>query len=228
MIQIFNFLLGITTLLVAYSILLISPKFRRNYLKVENDIINTLKSKVHLPDSLYKAIIVIEDKRFYSHLGVDFYSILRAFRNNVIKNRKEGASTLSQQLVRVSTNKREITYSRKITEILLSSIIDNKLTKKQVLTSYCWLYQFEKSLGIESLCQIENYTLNNLTHNESCQIAARFKYPSLRESNYSKYLKRVRTIEIKTTPNNWYNSLLLIFLSENPRIHSIGQYFLLI
>jgi penicillin-binding protein 1A len=185
--------------------LLISPKFRENYLKIESDLISNLQSKENLPDSLFKAIIVIEDKRFYSHLGVDFYSILRAFRNNTIKKRKEGASTISQQLVRVITNKREITYSRKITEILLSLIINTKLTKKQIITGYCWLYQFEKSLGIESLCQIENYTLKNLTHNESCQIAARFKYPSLRKSNYNNYLKRVRTIEIKTTPNTVHN-----------------------
>ena len=208
MIQIFNYVGGITTLFVAYSTLLVSPKFRNIYLKVESDIIKTLKDKEKLPDSLFKAIIAIEDKRFYSHLGVDFYSILRAIKNHTIKKRKEGASTLSQQLVRISTNRREITYSRKIAEIFLSVILNYKLTKKQILTSYCRLYQFEKSLGIENLCQIENYALNNLSFYESCQIAARFKYPSLRKSNYCKYLKRVRIIEIKTAPNSTYSSLL--------------------
>ena len=76
MIQFFNFLLGITTLIFAHSMLLISPKFRENYLKIESDLISNLQSKENLPDTLFKAIIVIEDKRFYSHLGVDFYSIL--------------------------------------------------------------------------------------------------------------------------------------------------------
>ena len=61
------------------------------------------------------------------------------------------------------------------------------------------MYEFENRMDLERLCQNENYNLNNLTNNEACQIAARFKYPYLIESNYCRYLKRVRTIEIKTT-----------------------------
>jgi membrane carboxypeptidase/penicillin-binding protein len=201
LIRIINYCCGIITLLIAYSILLLSPKFRKTYLEVERDLSKELNKNEYLPEPLFKAIISIEDKRFYSHLGVDFYSILRAIKNHKTKKRKEGASTLSQQLTRTITNRREITYSRKISEILLSVLINNRLTKKQLLISYCSLYEFENNMGIRYLCKMENYSLNNLSFNESCQIAARFKYPNLKKSNYSRYLKRVRTIEIKTTYN---------------------------
>lgn len=55
---------------------------------------------------------------------------------------------------------------------------------------------------IISFCNYENYNLDNLSVNQAAEIAARFKYPILRKTNYVKYLKRVRIIEIKTTDKN--------------------------
>jgi len=203
MIKTLNFIGGWITLILAYSLLKSSRPFKIKYSKIENNIYKNLDKNIELPDKLVNAIIAIEDERYYSHLGVDFYSIFRAIRNSFTKKRKEGASTISQQLVRIILNKREIKFTRKINEILLSVFINYKFSKKQLIACYCFIYPFDICSGIFNLCKLEKIVLNNLTFNEACQIAARFKYPALRKSNYSKYLKRVRIIEIKTTPNGY-------------------------
>lgn len=198
MIKLLNKIGGILTLIGAIIVLGVSKDFRVKYLQVKEVVSKSILVNFELPPFLINAIIAIEDERYDSHLGVDFYSICRALRNRITKKRIEGASTLPQQVVRIALDKREVSFLRKANEILLSVLISNVFSKKQILISYCKIYQFEKLQGIDNLCQKEKLILNNLTFRESCQIAARFKYPILKKSNYSKYLKRVRIIEIKT------------------------------
>lgn len=197
MIHIINYIGGVCTLTVALLFLEFSDYFRIKFLNVEKVILKNLNVNSKLPTLLLKAIISIEDKRYYSHLGIDFYSIFRALRNYVTKKRLEGASTLSQQLVRTILGDREISVSRKINEILISVLITNKFSKNEIIISYCQLYDFGCVIGVEKLCKLENINLNILTDSESYQVAARFKYPILTYSNYIKYLKRVREVEMK-------------------------------
>jgi membrane peptidoglycan carboxypeptidase len=214
-IKILNKFGGLFWLMVANISLKNSIVLRNKYLNIENIVDSSSLLNTELPNHLTNAIILIEDKRFYTHMGVDIYSIFRAIKNNLLMGRREGASTITQQLVRTILEENEIKISRKIIEVLLSVMIDSKYSKKQLITSYCNLYQFENSIGIRELCVYENYNLNKLSFNEACQIAARFKYPILRKSNFKNYLKRVRIIEIKTKTNKMYNLLQEIELNNN-------------
>ncbi len=87
-------------------------------------------------------------------------------------------------------------------EIILASLVDKYYTKNDILFAYFDTYIFDNCTGIFTFCKLENYDINNLTLKQSAEIAARFKYPILRKTNYVKYLKRVRIIEIKTTDKN--------------------------
>lgn len=205
------------------SILLIhlSPSLKSKFLFIKTTILKSNRKYKEIPEQLTNSLLLIEDKRFRQHKGVDFYSIIRAIVRNSTTNRLEGASTIVQQLIRNISNDREINIHRKLNEIILASLIDKSYSKKEILFAYFDTYIFDNCIGVFSLCKLENYDIDNLSVKQSAEIAARFKYPSLRYSNYIKYLKRVRTIEIKTTPNTGYSSLLLTFLSESYRNFSI-------
>jgi 1A family penicillin-binding protein len=86
---------------------------------------------------LKQAIIAIEDQRFYDHQGVDVIRIAGAALANVrAGNRGQGASTLTQQLARLSFLTPDKTYTRKLQEALLAALIESEYTKDQILELY--------------------------------------------------------------------------------------------
>lgn len=196
MINAFNSIGGKVVLLIALLVLKKSSSTKLKLKTIKNNI-NKNKEKIAIPDILIASIIRIEDKRFYNHNGIDIYSITRAVYKNLTTKRLEGASTIVQQLVRNTTNERSITFKRKINEIFLAILIDKQFSKNEIIIAYLETYNFGKSIGINSLCLNEKYFLNTLSNYEVAQITARLKYPNLNKTNYIKFLKRVRTIEIK-------------------------------
>lgn len=202
MVNKFNYFLGTTIKIVALLSLWINKSFKSDYYKIKENVKSVLPIKVELPVPLQQSIIEIEDKRYFHHLGIDFYSISRAIINNLTNERIEGASTIVQQFVRCITNERDKNIKRKIKEIFLASLINRKFTKEEIFYTYLIKYRFNNCVGIFKFCEIENYNIDCLSIYETAQIAARIKYPSITESNYIRYLKRVRTIEKKIENKN--------------------------
>ena len=94
------------------------------------------KSKV--PKKFEKCIIQFEDKRFYSHLGIDLISIGRAIKQNIAQNRiVSGGSTITMQTIRLLSGNPKRTYRQKIKEALLSVIFEIRFSKKKILELYC-------------------------------------------------------------------------------------------
>ncbi len=90
-----------------------------------------------VPQHLQDAVIVTEDIRFWHHPGVDPLGIIRAlFRNLRTHSVAEGASTLTQQLVKNYYLTPERTLRRKIVEAFMAVILDAKYTKKEILEAY--------------------------------------------------------------------------------------------
>ena len=108
-----------------------------------------------LPAYVAQAVIATEDRRFYSHCGVDFISVFRAMAVNLIKRRKaQGASTLTQQVAKNLFLSSEKTIRRKVQELLLSFWLEHKLTKEQILTIYLnRVYFGAGTYGIEAAAQ---------------------------------------------------------------------------
>lgn len=87
--------------------------------------------------TLKKAMLAIEDQRFYDHNGVDVVRVLGAAVANVRQGRAaQGGSTITQQLARMSYLSPEKTYSRKAQEVLLAALIEDKYSKDQILELY--------------------------------------------------------------------------------------------
>ena len=92
-----------------------------------------------IPTELINCFLVSEDVNFYNHIGIDVKSIFRAFLKNVLKTfsnkRLEGASTITQQVAKNFLLTNEISYSRKIKEIILALRME-KILKKRILWNF--------------------------------------------------------------------------------------------
>ena len=90
-----------------------------------------------IPPFLQKALVAIEDVRFYEHGGIDIRGIARALMKDVVKGKMaEGGSTITQQLIKNKYLSGEKTLDRKLTEARLAMEYERKYSKKQILEMY--------------------------------------------------------------------------------------------
>ena len=85
---------------------------------------------------LRAAVVAVEDHRFYRHPGIDALGIARAAQRNLMRSSVEGGSTLTQQLARTLFLSNDRTYMRKAKEAVLAVMIEQQLSKDQILEMY--------------------------------------------------------------------------------------------
>ncbi|MCA1815916.1 MAG: transglycosylase domain-containing protein, partial [Acidobacteria bacterium] len=108
-----------------------------------------------IPDVLKNAILAVEDARFFNHNGIDPVRILGAAWKNVTENRREGGSTLTQQLAKNLFLTREQTYTRKFNEWLIALQIERYYTKQQIMEMYVnHVFLGARAYGFEAASQI--------------------------------------------------------------------------
>jgi membrane peptidoglycan carboxypeptidase len=83
-----------------------------------------------------KAVVILEDRRFFRHSGVDWRSIVREFYMLLTFRKHGGASTIEMQFVRTCTGYKEITFRRKLFEIYMAWALSHRVGKLEVLRSY--------------------------------------------------------------------------------------------
>ncbi len=110
-----------------------------------------------IPTDLVKAIVSIEDHRFFDHRGIDTIRILGAFLRNLQSNSLQGGSTLTQQLIKLtyfSTSTSDQTISRKAQEAWLAIQLEQKATKQEILTYYInKVYMSNGNYGMQTAAQ---------------------------------------------------------------------------
>ncbi|MGD0027173.1 MAG: PBP1A family penicillin-binding protein, partial [Xanthobacteraceae bacterium] len=108
-----------------------------------------------LPDYVPKAFIAIEDRRFYSHHGVDPWGIMRAGIADVLhRGASQGGSTITQQLAKNLFLTQERTLTRKLQEVVLALWLEHKFTKAQILELYLnRVYFGSGAYGVEAAAQ---------------------------------------------------------------------------
>jgi penicillin-binding protein 1A len=89
-----------------------------------------------LPENLAKAVVAIEDRRFYSHHGIDLRGILRSAWHNLWRRGVEGGSTITQQLARLNYLSTERSLRRKVQEGLLALWLEARIGKREILARY--------------------------------------------------------------------------------------------
>jgi penicillin-binding protein 1A len=141
-----------------------------------------------LPDYVPKAFIAIEDRRFYSHRGVDPFGILRALVANVLRRgTSQGGSTITQQLAKNLFLTQERTISRKAQEAVLALWLEHKFSKAQILELYLnRVYFGAGAYGVEGASQrYFGKSARHLTLAEAAMLAGLVQSPSRLAPNHN-------------------------------------------
>ncbi len=134
-----------------------------------------------VPNILKQAILAAEDERFYQHGGIDALGITRAAVSNFLGGgRRQGASTITQQVAKNFFLSSEKTYTRKLYEALLAFKIEHNLTKDQIFELYLnQIYLGQRAYGFGAAAQIYfGKQLKEITIAEAAMLAGLPKAPS--------------------------------------------------
>src|SRR6201999_199465 len=103
-----------------------------------------------IPDYMQKAFVAAEDKRFYDHNGVDVRSVTRAFMNTMGGDKRQGGSTITQQVAKNLLVGDNVTFERKIREVLVATRLEKALSKQEILEIYLnSIYLGRSSWGVD-------------------------------------------------------------------------------
>ena len=134
-----------------------------------------------VPEIMKQAILAAEDERFFQHGGVDYQGVLRAALANLTSGgKKQGASTITQQVARNFFLSSEKTYTRKLYEMLLSFKIENNLSKEQIFELYLnQIFLGQRAYGFAAAAQIYyGKPLKEISVAEAAMLAGLPKAPS--------------------------------------------------
>jgi penicillin-binding protein 1A len=133
------------------------------------------------PPALVQAVTAIEDRRFFSHFGLDPRGLLRALTANIWAGRTvQGGSTLTQQLAKNVFLTPERTYKRKIQELLLAFWLEAQFTKQDLLALYLnRVYFGAGAYGVQAAAETYfNRPVQSLSLGEAAMLAGLLKAPS--------------------------------------------------
>jgi membrane carboxypeptidase/penicillin-binding protein len=138
-------------------------------------------SLADIPEPVRKAFVAAEDRRFYQHHGVDERGIIRAFVGNFADpKRPQGGSTITQQVVKNLLVGDDVTYERKIREMIVASRLENTLSKDDILELYLnSAYLGRGSWGIEMAARSYfGKSAKDLTVSQAAMLAGLLKGPN--------------------------------------------------
>ena len=154
-----------------------------------------------LPPYLPKAFVAIEDRRFYTHLGIDPQGIARAVVKNVTgRGGMQGGSTLTQQLAKNLFLTQERTLPRKIQEAVLALWLEHRYSKDQILELYLnRVYFGAGAYGVEAAARkYYAHGARDLTLSESAMLAGLMKAPTKLAPNRNPDAAQERAAQVVT------------------------------
>ena len=167
---------------------------------------NAICSSNDMPRNFARFLIAIEDRRFYSHAGIDPKSIARAIKANIKAKRiVQGGSTITQQLARNILRDHRRSFSRKLREAVLTINIERECSKAEILESYCnTVYWGRNIYGIRA-ASLEYFGKEplNLTTSEQLILITLLRGPNFYLTNEEHLQKRYfllnRTLRVNKT-----------------------------
>ncbi len=152
-----------------------------------------------IPDTLIKATIATEDRRFFDHFGIDVLGTFRAMIENARANDVvQGGSSLTQQLAKNLFLSNERSLTRKIKEAFLALLLEARFTKPQILKMYLdRAYLGGGAFGVEAASQLYfGKSVRDINLAESAMLAGMFKAPTRYAPHVNLPLSRARTNEV--------------------------------
>lgn len=185
-----------------------------------------------VPVKIVKSLLATEDTKFYEHNGFDLKGIIRAALKNILFGSREGASTITQQLVKNLLLTNERTYSRKIKELILSYRIEKRFSKDEILELYLnHIYLGAGSYGVmQAALTYFNTDLDNLNNAQIALLVGLPKAPNgynpLRKPKVARFRRDVvlgRMLDIELINKEEYKEAIDSELQLNPRKKYYGQ-----
>ena len=149
-----------------------------------------------IPQNLVNAVVATEDRRFFSHHGVDIFGIARAFYVNQKAGRVvQGGSTITQQLAKLIFLNADRNFKRKIQEVLLAIQLERNFTKEQILTFYLNRAYFGSgNYGVGNAAKFYfGKNISKINLNEAAMLAGLLKAPSKFSPKNNQELAESRT-----------------------------------
>lgn len=177
-----------------------------------------------IPPRIVEALVAIEDTMFFEHPGVNVEAIFRAIFKDVIAGKMvEGASTLTQQLVKNTLLTSEKKISRKIKEAILAFVIETKLSKEEILERYLnEVYLGHGYYGVKTAANgYFHKELHRLTIKEIGLLVGLPKAPSFYDptKNYEISLGRANRVVTRMHKLGWIDDAALnAALNERPEV----------
>jgi len=152
-----------------------------------------------LPPNLINAVIATEDRRFFSHYGVDFFGVIRALMaNHQAGHVVQGGSTITQQLAKLLFLKPDRNFKRKIQELLLAIQLERNFTKEQILS--CYLNRAYFGAGNYGVGNAAKYyfgkNVSRINLNEAAMLAGLLKAPSKLSPKNNQDLAEARASQV--------------------------------
>ena len=153
------------------------------------------------PDHLIKTVLATEDRRFFTHFGIDFFGIFRALMENIRANAVvQGGSSLSQQLAKNLFLSNDRTLERKIKEAFLAIWLETNLSKTEILKLYLdRAYMGGGNFGVEAASEFYfDKSAADVTLAEAALLAGLFKAPARYAPHVNLPAARARANEVLT------------------------------
>ncbi|MSP33376.1 MAG: PBP1A family penicillin-binding protein [Rickettsiales bacterium] len=134
-----------------------------------------------LPQHLINAVVATEDRKFFNHIGIDVFAIIRAYQANHKAGKiVQGGSTITQQLAKLLFLNPERTIQRKIQEVILALQLERRFTKEQIITIYLNRAYFGSgNYGVAAAAKFYfGKPVSDIDLNEAAMIAGLLKAPS--------------------------------------------------
>jgi penicillin-binding protein 1A len=152
-----------------------------------------------IPESVIKATLATEDRRFFEHYGVDVLGTARALAENLRANDVvQGGSSLTQQLAKNLFLSSERSFQRKIKELFLSFLLESRFTKREILKMYLdRAYMGGGAFGVEAASQFYfGKSIREVNLAESALLAGLYKAPTKYAPHINLPATRARTNEV--------------------------------
>lgn len=194
---------------------------------INGDLITTYSSSENrewvsiedMPDTLIEAFVNIEDKRFYEHNGVDAKRFLSAVLGQLTGSGDHGGSTITQQLIKNVYLTNEVTYKRKMQEIILAFELEKQMSKEEILEAYLNIIYFGSSnYGVSAAAQdYFGKDLDELNLREIAMLAGIPKNPNGYNPRRNTYIKKDMSKTNERTDN-------VLWVMKNEGVISEEQY----
>ena len=134
-----------------------------------------------IPQALIDAAVAIEDKRFYEHQGVDWFTTIKAFANMFFGDKTVGGSSITQQLIKNRTENDSVTVQRKVQEFFQATVVEKNYDKQTIMEMYLnSIYMGQGCRGVRSAAKTYfGKELQTLTIAECASLIGITNNPSL-------------------------------------------------